>query len=137
MNVPGAFTFGLSQLFGLFLFVFAIVLFSRKDYYCALFLKIKDDNPVVMLAATIGLFVGILLIGIHGNVVIHYRIIVTVICWLIFINSLFWLMLPEKMLELTKKIFKGRGFYVMVAILIFLGFFIVFQGSELFIIRFT
>jgi hypothetical protein len=136
MNVANIFTFGLSQLFGLFLFVFAIVLFSRKDYYCDLFLNMKDDNPVIVLAATLGLFLGIILIGLHGSLVFHYKLVITILCWLIFIKSLFWLMLPEKMLLLTKQIFRGRGFYVLVTMLFIFGFVLIFRGSEIFIIKF-
>lgn len=136
MNVTNIFTYGLAQIFGLFLFVFAVAIFSRRDYYRKIILNIKEDNPIIMLTATIGLLFGIILIGIHGGVLLHFRSYITVICWLIFINSLFWLMIPEKMLEMTKRVFNGRGFYILMFLLVFFGFMLFFRASELFIIRF-
>ncbi len=135
METPAIFSFGLSQLFGLSLFIFAIVLFSRRDYYRKVILNTKEDNPIIMLTATVGLLFGIVLIGLHGDVLMYYKLRVTILCWLIFINSLFWLMLPEKMLRLTKKIVGSRGFYAVIAFLAMLGFLLVFRGSELFILK--
>ncbi len=136
MNIATIFTFGLAHFFGLFIFILAVVLFSRKDYYCKIILNLKDDNPIIMLTATIGLLLGIILIGVHGGVFLQYRVLITILCWFVFINSLLWLMMPEKMLKLTKKMFKGRGFYIFISILLILGFLLVFRGSLIFITRF-
>lgn len=136
MNTDKIFTYGLAELFGLFIFIFAVALYSRRDYYRKVFLNIHDDNPVIMLAALCELFIGIILIGLHGMEIFKFKLGITIICWLVFINSLFWLMMPEKMLATTKKIIKGRGLYLLVSLSIIFGLMLFFRSSELVIINY-
>lgn len=135
MNVPIIFSIGLAELFGLFLFIIALVLFTRRDYYQNVFNNTKSNNPIIMLTAIIGLLAGMILIGVHGGFEFKYRAAISVICWLIFINALLWLMIPEKMLNLIKKTFNGKCFYGIVIFIGISGLWLIIRGSELFIFK--
>lgn len=135
MNTPTIFSIGLTELFGLFFVIMAIVLLSRREYYQNVFNNTKNDNPIIMLTATIGLLIGMILIGLHGGFELKHRVAISIMCWLVFINGLLWLMIPETMLDLTKKIFNGKGFYAVAMFVGIFGVWLIIRGSELFIFK--
>lgn len=135
MHIPVVYSFGLAQLFALFLLIIALVLISRRDYYRRVYENTSEDNPIITLTAIIGLLIGMLLIQLHGVFTLERRVVVTILCWLVFINSLFWLMMPEKMLAFTKKILHGKGYYIFVGGIAFFALWILFRASELFIFK--
>lgn len=135
MHTPLIYTYGLAQLFGLFLLIMAVVLISRRDYYRRVYENTSEDNPIIVLTSIIGLLVGMLLIQSHGVFVLQYRVVVTILCWLVFVNSLLWLMMPEKMLAFSKKVIHGKGYYIVVGGIAFFGFWVLLRASELFIFK--
>lgn len=135
MHTPLIFSYGLAQLFGLFLLIMAVVLISRRDYYRRVYENTKEDNPIIMLTATIGLIIGMLLIETHGVIELKQRLAVTIMCWMVFVNALLWLMMPEKMLAFTKKIIQGKGYFMVVGAIAVFGFWVLLRSSELFIFK--
>lgn len=135
MNPPIIYSFALSQIFGLFLFIVAIIFVSRKDYYSNVFAKMKSDNPLIMFVAICCLLIGLILISTHGVYYFQYRLVVTIFCWLVFLNGLLWLMIPEKMLSIAAKIMQGKSFYIFTAFIALIGFWILFRGTEIFILK--
>lgn len=135
MGTSVIYSLALSQLFGLFLLVVAIVGTSRQEYYRKVFADLKENNPIIMLTATAGMLIGIVLVGTHTIYGFNKRSYVTLFSWLIFVNSLFWLMMPEKMLSLTKKITSGKGYYVFLVLIGLTGFIFLLRGGEIFILQ--
>ncbi|OGV28080.1 MAG: hypothetical protein A3E88_05330 [Legionellales bacterium RIFCSPHIGHO2_12_FULL_35_11] len=135
METPILYSLALSQFFGLFLLVVAIVGASRPEYYRKVFASVKDDNPIIMLTATCGMLLGIVLIGSHLVYGFNRRFYVTIFSWFVFINSIFWLMMPEKLMAITKKITKGKGYYAAILFIAFTGFWFLFRGGEQFILK--
>ncbi|MDF1757518.1 MAG: hypothetical protein P1U74_04390 [Legionellaceae bacterium] len=135
MDTPLIYSFGLSQLFGLFLLIIGVVFLSRQQYYRDVFANTKPNNPIIMLTAIFGLFLGIVFTGTHNIIVFERRSIVTILSWLVLINSICWLMLPEKMLRLTQKIMTGSGYTIVSLIISLSGFWLLIRGSEIFIMK--
>jgi len=135
MNVPVIYSFALSQMFGIFMIILAIVMVSREQFYRKMIASIKADNPIVFFASICSLLLGVFLVDSHNIWELKYRVVITVFCWAVFIKALFWLIMPEKMLSITKSIVAGRGYYWSVLLLAIFGFWFLGRGISLFIIK--
>ena len=135
MNVPIFYSFILSQIFGLFMLVILLVLLSRKDLYRSVILSLKPHDPIVLFASVCSLLIGVILVDTHSIFVWEYRSLVTLVCWMIFINSLIWLIMPESMLSITQKVFAGNGYYWFIICLATAGVSYVWKGIELVIVK--
>jgi len=114
-------TFVLSQVFGLYLLIMALVLFDRADYYRSLIQEIKAPGISFMLNASLGLLIGLFLIIIHTEWVFAPRVVITILCWLFTIKCVAWLIAPVRMLDLTKRICLGKSYYVVIGLMGFLA----------------
>lgn len=125
-------SFILSQVFGVYLLIIAIVLLSRVQFYRDIINQLQPNNPCLILAASLGLFLGLLLIDLHNVWVLAPRVIITVLCWAIFIKSLLWLAMPEKMLVLVQKIYSGFGYHLTVLLFMIFGIILILRGFYLY-----
>lgn len=114
-------TFVLSQVFGLYLLIMALILFAQADYYRALIQEIKAPGISFMINASLGLLIGLFLIIIHTEWVFAPRVVVTILCWLFTIKCIAWLMAPVRMLDLTKRVCSGKGYYIAIGLMGFLA----------------
>lgn len=114
-------SFVLSQFFGLYLLVFAFLLYSRVSYFRQLIQKTEAYSGVIILSALIGLFIGMFLVGIHNVWDKMPAVFITLFCWFILVASLLWLLMPERMLIWTQKTVEGTRYYVMIGIMAFTG----------------
>lgn len=117
-------TFVLSQVFGLFFILSAIIMLCRAKLYRNLITKMDIHNGAVIYPSFFALFLGIFLVIIHNIWIMGPIGLVTVICWLILIKSILWLGFPEKMHACSTKMAGGAGFYVWPIISIILGFYL-------------
>jgi|GEM_PF-6169827 len=114
-------TFVLSQVFGLFLLIMALILFARANYYRALIQQMKTPGLGTVPIASLGLLIGLFLIIIHTEWVFAPRVVITILCWLLTINCVAWLLEPARMLNLIKRVCVGKGYYIMIALMGFLS----------------
>ena len=127
------YSFFLSQIFGLFLVITSILMLSRVEFYRKLVHDMKPDNSIIIVGGTIGLLLGLCLVDIHNIWVLKPRIVVTILCWIILIKSLLWLSAPEKMLSMTKKLYAGIGYYILVLFTTLFGVVLMARGFYLYI----
>lgn len=133
MHVPVIYSLVLSQIFGLHMLIYALLMLSRPHLYRKPFMSIKSDSAVIQVAASMALFIGIILVVTHNIWVWKPRLLVTVLCWCFFLNALSWLAIPEKMLAFTHKLYSGIGYYIIIGILITFGLFLFLAGIHVFI----
>ncbi len=126
-------SFLLSQVFGLYFVIMSIIFMSRADYYKALISNIKKTGPGMVMTSSLCLFIGLFLVAMHNIWDLKPHTIITVICWFFVIKSVLWLAAPEHMLNLVKKIWKGRGHTVMCMIILFIGIYLMTRGFYLFL----
>jgi hypothetical protein len=126
-------SFIFAQVFGLYFVIMAIILLSRADYYKAMIKKLKAPTAGGMLAASLWLFVSLFLVVMHNIWVVGPRTYITLICWLFFIRSVLWLAAPERMLHLLKKIWSGKGHYVVCVVMMLIGIYLMLRGFYLFV----
>lgn len=126
------YSYVLSQVFGIYLFIMAIVFACRVDYYRNMINNIKPDSFGLLISGSSGLLFGIFLVTIH-TVRGHFAIdLLTVIFWLILLKSILVLAFPEHVIETSKKLYSGIGYYVAVVIWALLGIVLMANGYYLY-----
>jgi len=133
MVVPIFYSFALSQIFGLFMLIMAIVMLSKHESYRKMLSQLKVDNPVIFFSSTATLLLGIFLIETHNIWEWRWRVVVTIACWGIFIKAIGWLLIPETMLSIMKRIFTGNAYYWLIVIMTLLSFLFLGKGILLYI----
>jgi hypothetical protein len=88
-----------------------LVMIARASYYRSLMMKMKADNALIPVAASISLVFGLILLVMHNFWSWHLDILVTLVTWVIVIKSILWLSLPERMLAMSKVIYSTSLFY--------------------------
>ncbi|WP_133129343.1 hypothetical protein [Legionella yabuuchiae] len=126
-------TFVLSQVFGLFLVIMAIIMVSRTKYYRDLILRLDPFDPAIAIGASFGLMLGILLVVIHNLWSWEPRVVVTILSWFILIKSVFWLSFPVKMTAWAKKVYLSPWYYVVAVVMVVVGVFLLTKGFYLYI----
>ncbi len=124
-------SFILAQVFGLYLIIMAVILLSRVKFYREFIQNLTTNSGGLVTGASVGLMLGILLVVIHNNWVMAPQVFVTIICWYVLIKSILWLSFPERMLAMTKRLFAGKGYYFMVAMMAIMGYILLTEGFYL------
>lgn len=123
----------IEQIFGLYLLIMAIIFLSRVKFYREVVHNMKASSGSVFFSSSFGLMLGLFLVVIHNFWVWEPRVIVTILCWLVLVRAVIWLALPEKMVESTKKIAAGSGYYVVAIIMAIIGIYLMTRGFYLYI----
>lgn len=111
----------LSQVFGLYLLIMAIIMLSRQSFYRELIMNINPKGPGAFISAAWGLLLGLLMVLMHNVWVMEPRVLVTLLGWVILFKSVMWLSMPDCMASMAKKVYAGNGFYVAVIVMAVLG----------------
>lgn len=102
----------LAQFFGIYFAIMCVALILKHQRVRTTAWQMLNQPPVLMLTAIVTLLLGTALILSHNVWVSDWRVIITVICWLVFTKGLFLLFLPEKA-EVTMILMQDkRLFYV-------------------------
>lgn len=123
----------LAQVLGLYMFIMAIIMLSRVDYYRKMLTSIKPDSLIIILTASSGLMLGILLVLLHNFWLWQSEVLITIIAWLILIKSLLWLACPEYMAKLGSKVYAGWGYYAATILTGIIGMILISHGFYLFL----
>ncbi|PJD93938.1 MAG: hypothetical protein CK424_01400 [Legionella sp.] len=128
------YSFLLSQIFGSFAFIVAVIFLARMYHYRKLVLQMQADDPIIPVCGLISLLIGIFLVVTHNVWELKRLVVVTVMCWMVLINAVLWLALPEKMLAMTKKIFSDNGYHWLIVCLLVSGLVFLARSIQLFIV---
>lgn len=121
-------SFVMSQFFGLYMLIIAIIMFSRAPYYRQLVQKMDPQSGTVVLAGMIGLAVGMLCVGLHNVWTLKPSTMVTIISWFILIFSILWLAIPERMVVMMRGLFLSSKFYVLILVMALSGLYFLARG---------
>lgn len=127
------YTFLLSQVFGLFMFILAAIVMGRMQFYRKMILQLKANNPAIAMCSILALFLGIVLVVTHSVWSTRSMIWITSFSWFMFMMSILWLAVPEKMLGYTKRVCSGIGYYWIIVALLIFGAIVIGRGAQLFI----
>ena len=135
MDDPRHYSFLVSQILGAFIFILAIVIMGRMYYFRNIVLKLRPQDPIIPVVASFNLLLGITLVMTHNFWCLKPLTWVTIICWLIFIKGLLWLVFPEKMLTMMKKVISGRGYNWTIVALLVIGVVVFAKGLDMYLLR--
>ncbi len=126
-------TFILSQIFGVYLVIMAIILASRAKYYRKVLENINPNGFGVLLGGSFGLLLGLFLVTIHSFWGGHFAIdLLSIFFWFILIKSILILSFPEKVISISQKLYSGNGYYVMIIIMAIVGVILMTNGYYLY-----
>jgi hypothetical protein len=126
-------SFLFAQVFGLYFVIMAIILISRADYYKEMIAKLETPGPGIMMVSSLWLLLSLFLVVTHNIWLFGPRVYITIICWFFMVRSVLWLASPERMLYITKEIWKGRGHYILCVAMIVVGVYMAIRGFYLFV----
>lgn len=124
-------SFMISQIFGVYMLLMAIVLLGKANYIRSIYAKANSDDIAFYLHSTAGLLLGIFLVDLHNAWIWSPRILVTLLGWVILVKSLLWLAFPVGMLRWSKKMVAGKIYYFIVFIIALWGILLLARGSFL------
>lgn len=125
-------TIFLAQAIGLYLLIIAIIMLTRASYYQEILTHLKVGSTTVVVTATLGLILGIIIVLSHNIWIRESEVLITLIGWFLLIKSIFWLSFPEFMVRITHQLYGGRGYYVAALIAGVLGVTLCAHGFYLF-----
>lgn len=125
-------TLFLAQAVGLYLVIIAIIMLARARYYQDLLTHIKVGSSAIVVAATLGLILGIMLVLVHNLWLWESEVLITIFAWCLLIKSILWLSFPEFMVNLTHKVYSGPGYYAVAIIAGLIGIVLMAHGFFLF-----
>ncbi|MBL7478436.1 hypothetical protein [Legionella bononiensis] len=121
-----------AQGIGLYLIIIAIIMLTRAAYYQEMLTHLKVGSATIVVAATIGLIIGILMVLVHNIWIWESDVLITLIAWLLVIKSVMWLAFPECMVKYTEKVYSGWGYYLVAIIAAIIGIVLLAHGFFLF-----
>lgn len=122
----------LAQALGLYLVIVAIIMISRAKYYQNILTRAHEGSSSLVVAGTVGLILGIILVLIHNIWVMEIEVLITLVAWLILIKSILWLGFPEMMVNYTHKAYQGAGYYIIAIIAGIVGVILLSYGFHYF-----
>ncbi|BCA96469.1 hypothetical protein TUM19329_28300 [Legionella antarctica] len=126
-------TFILSQVFGVYLILLAIILASRARHYKKVLKNINPNGFGILVGGSFGLLLGLFLVTIHNFWDGQFATdLLSIFLWFILIKSILILSFPEKVITLSQKLYSGKGYYVMIIIMAVIGVILMANGYYLY-----
>lgn len=117
----------LAKFFGIYLIILGLALFFNKKYWRLGMEELLQNSALPILMGMVTLVFGVLLVTSHNIWVADWRIVITLLAWLIFIHGTLRLWFPEFIYKVGRILF-SRGLYYMIIIMLGLGLFLGYHG---------
>lgn len=118
----------IAQVIGLYMVIMSVIMMARASYFREVISNLHAKDPAIMVFSSFGLMLGILLVCIHNHWVWEPQLLVTIISWIIFLKSLFWLVFSDGMLKMIQKRYAGASYYVISVIVLIYGILLLTRG---------
>ena len=119
----------LAKAIGVCFVIFGLSLIIAKSTYQQIIKDLIDHPASIMLAGTINLVIGILIVVTHNVWVADWTVLITVIGWLILIRGIFWTTFPGILLKFLPKVFESdKPIYISSIVVFILGIVLCYFG---------
>jgi len=98
----------LAKVLGLYLTIFGLLVLLRRAQVQAIVAEFLDNPPAVFLGGIIGLILGIILVVSHNIWVADWRVLITILSWIILVKGTYYLFFPKVPTQVAK-IFLGSS----------------------------
>lgn len=115
----------LSKVLGLFIMIVGFIIMVRREFFIPLVSVFIKDHFLRVIVCVIELVAGLFLVMSHNDFRTLPAMIISTLGWLAIVESIFYLMAPDNMLQNLLSNFKSRTFYVVGGLLsIAVGFYL-------------
>ena len=122
----------LAKVFGLYLMVTGVAVPLRRKELVPAIDQLFDNRSQVYIMSVFALVVGILLVVSHNIWVAGWPVVLTILAWLVFLESIAYLLLPFAVLARLARWFNTEAWYLAGgAVSIVLGAFLAGKGFQL------
>lgn len=122
-------TLVLERVLGIYLIIMGLVVLFRRRYFTTIFAGFIENKVLRALVAIMELIAGILLVVIHNKWISWPTSVISLVGWIMAIEGLFYLILPEKWLKGMLKIFNNKFWYFLGGLLaILVGIYLAYRG---------
>ncbi len=123
----------LAKVFGVYLMVTSVAVTLRRKELVPAIEQLFDNRPLVYIMSVFALVVGILLVVSHNVWVAGWPVVLTILAWLVFLESIAYLFLPFEVLARWARWFNTPAWYLAGGAVSFvLGVFLAGKGFQLF-----
>jgi len=119
----------LARFLGLYLAITAIFLLVRPDTVREMVTDLVNSKAVMFVTAIVTLMLGIILVVLHNIWVPNWRVVITLLAWLILVKGILRLFLPENTAKMMSKFISSKSsYYITAVIALLVGVFLIYQG---------
>ncbi|MGD9152132.1 MAG: hypothetical protein PVG30_00525 [Gammaproteobacteria bacterium] len=119
----------LARVFGLYLIIGCLAVLFRFQHIQTAYDELVASKANVLLIALLSLIIGILIVVAHSVFVWDWRLLITLIGYLVFVKGIMLLFCPECAMKLKVAIMSNRSaYYIMIIIFLLIGLFLGYKG---------
>jgi len=119
----------LAKYFGFYFLLMCVLYLLKPNQYKTMVTSFSESPAAITLGGVMTLMLGLFLVMIHTVIVADWRLLVTVLCWLVFIKGWCLLACPKYGMQLGKKMVgKKNRVYFMLAFYIILALVLLYFG---------
>lgn len=110
----------LARVMGLYFIIVSLAFILNRQYFLLLMNSLLQNTELLFVLGINVLLIGILLVVGHNLWVNDWRVVITIIAWLIFIKGLSYIFMTQVIMALSKSILEFPAIYFVSAIVNFL-----------------
>lgn len=119
----------LAKVIGLYFVIFGISMLIAKSSYQEMLKDVIAHPAVILMGGSISLLLGVLIVVNHNIWDMNWRLLITLIGWIILIRGFIWTTFPKKIQSMvTKYVQSSFPYYISTVIMIVLGLILCFIG---------
>ena len=118
----------IARILGLYLTIFGLLVLLRPAQFRAIVNAYMESPPIVFLGGIVGLIMGIILVVSHNIWAADWRVVITILSWIILIKGINHLFFPSVPRKMARTLLGSSWILVPGAIDLLLGLFLVYKG---------
>lgn len=120
----------LAQYMGIFLIVFCLYVFLRRDHLRGALEEVVDCPSLQIVWAIVPFAFGLFVMIVHQFWIDSVAVLVTLVGWAVFLTGFIRLYFPEFAYQLSLKLLEGVGSYITAGIGLIVGIILTWWGFE-------
>ncbi len=121
-------TLFLAKVFGLYLTILSVLMLVRRESFTARIDTLLASSATLFFSAIVTLILGILLVVSHNIWIMHWTVLITILCWWVLIKGVLRLFFPEIDKKWTNAFIKTKSYYSSAVIMLVLGILFLYLG---------
>ncbi len=123
----------LAKVFGLYFVGTGLVAWVRRKDLMAMVEQLIENRPLIFSLSFVGFVIGLLLVVSHNVWIAGWPVVVTILAWLVLIESLVYLLLPFETLGRLMRWFNREAWFTIGGVTaVLLGVFLAGKGFQIF-----